>query len=225
MAGTDRLSSPTFPHSRMSRRSRLSRKRAALVLAPLCGAALVAAGANGAYARAGDDGGRFFMPGNLVVSRSVYTGTPGLLQPGVTVLPPGCTSGCATATSDGTYPEVWNNDLADASFGITSPVFLDQITPSGHLINTLRVPDGSGGDGGRGDLLATSFSSKSELALNLSTSGRNLTFMGYQSGPNAIDVSNSNTPAVTDPTNPVPGTNFRLVAQVGVRTGRHLLTA
>ena len=215
MAGTDRLSSPTLKHRRMSRRIRLSRKRAALVLASLCGAALVAAGANGAYARAGDDGGRFFMPGNLVVSRSVYTGTPGLLQPGVTVLPPGCTTGCATATSDGTYPQVWNNDLADASFGITSPVFLDQITPSGHLINTLRVPDGSGGDGGRGDLLATSFSSKSELALNLSTSGRNLTFMGYQSGPNAIDVSNSNTPAVTDPTNPVPGTDFRLVAQVG----------
>jgi hypothetical protein len=114
-----------------------------MALAPLCGAALIAAGANGAYARTSGDGGRF-IPGNLVVSRSVYTGAPGLLQPGVTVLPPGCTSGCATAVSDGAYPQVWNNDLADASFGITSPVFLDQITPSGHLINTLRVPDGSG---------------------------------------------------------------------------------
>jgi hypothetical protein len=193
----------------------ISRKLAALALAPLCGAALVAAGASGAYARTGGDSGRWFLPGNLVVSRSVYIGTPGLLQPGVTILPPGCTTGCATAISDGTYPQVWNNDLADASFGITSPVFLDQVTPSGHLVNTLQVPDGSGRDGGRGDLLATSFSSKSELALNLSTSGRNLTFMGYQSGSNAIDVSNSNTPGVIDPTNPVPGTDFRLVAQVG----------
>jgi hypothetical protein len=216
MAGTDRPSSPKIPRlHRTLRRRWLTRRRAALTLAPLFGAALIAAGANGAYARAGDDGGRFFIPGNLVVSRSVYTGTPGLLQPGVTVLPPGCTSGCATAVSDGTYPQVWNNDLADASFGITSPVFLDQITPSGHLINTLRVPDGSSRSEGRGDLLATSFSSKSELALNLSTSGRNLTFMGYQSGTNEIDVSNSNTPAVLDPTNPVPGTDFRLVAQVG----------
>ena len=216
MARTDQPRSLPSPRlRRTSRRSWLTPRSAALALAPLCGAALIAAGATGAHARTSDDGGRFFIPGNLVVSRSVYTGTAGLLQAGVTVLPPGCTSGCATAVSDGTYPQVFNNDLADASFGITSPVFLDQVTPSGHLINSLRVPDGSGRGGGRSDLLATSFSSKSELALNLSTSGRNLTFMGYQSGTNAIDVSNSNTPAVIDPTNPVPGTNFRLVAQVG----------
>jgi hypothetical protein len=92
----------------------------AMALAPLCGAALLAAGVNGASAGTGDDGGRWFIPGNLVVSRSVYTGTPGLLQSGVTVLPPGCTSGCATAISDGSYPQVWNNDLVDGSFGITS---------------------------------------------------------------------------------------------------------
>src|SRR5262249_3102285 len=145
-----------------------------------CGTALAAAGVSGAYASPSPDGNRWFDPGNLVVSRSVYTGTPGLLQPGVTVLPPGCTSGCATAVSDGSYPQGRKTDLADASFGITSPVFLDQVSPSGQLINTMPVPDGST-DGGRGDLLATSFSSKSELALNLSTSGRYLTFMGYQS--------------------------------------------
>jgi hypothetical protein len=56
---------------------------------------------------------------------------PGLLTPGVTVLPPGCTTGCVTATNDGSYPQVWDNALADGSFGVTSPIFLDQLTPSG----------------------------------------------------------------------------------------------
>ena len=60
----------------------------------------------------------------------------------MTILPPGCTSGCVTATNDGSYPGVFNNDLVDASFGVTSPVFLDQLTPSGRLVSTLRVPDG-----------------------------------------------------------------------------------
>jgi hypothetical protein len=150
---------------------------------------------------------------------SVYQGTPGLLQPGVTVLPPGCTSGCAVASNDGSYPGVWNNDSVDGTFGVTSPILLDQITQSGRLVNTLPVPalSGSGSghqrDGSR-DHMVTSFSSKSELALNLSTSGRDLTFMGYLAQPNALDVSNSNTPGVIDPANPVPGANYRVVGQV-----------
>ena len=193
---------------------RPARWRLALVLALLTAVSLVAGNAAGASANAG--GPSWFRPGNLVVSRSVYEGTPGLLQPGVTVLPPGCTSGCAVANSDGSYPGVWNNAAADASFGVTSPILLDQITPSGSLVNTLPVPALSGGGPGRRDHdhMVTSFSSKSELALNLSTSGRALTFMGYLSQPNAIDVSNSNTPGVIDPTNPVPGANYRVVAQV-----------
>jgi hypothetical protein len=64
-------------------------------------------------------------PGNLLVSRSVYTDDSGIVA-GVTVLPPGCTSGCLKAVAGGTYPEVWNNDLVDPSFGITSKLFLDQ---------------------------------------------------------------------------------------------------
>ena len=62
--------------------------------------------------------------------------------------------------------------------------------------------------------MVTSFSSKSELALNLSTDRNFLTFMGYVSPIEAIDVSNSNTPGVIDPTNPVPKNFFRAVAQV-----------
>jgi len=134
--------------------------------------------------------------------------------PGVTVLPPGCTSGCATANNNAAYPGVWNNDLVDASFGVTSPIVLEQLTPSGHLVNTLRVPTaaGPGKDG-----VVTSFSSKSEMALNLSASGRYVTFMGYLSRPSALDVSNSNTPGDLDATNPVPGQNYRVVGQLDSR--------
>jgi hypothetical protein len=35
------------------------------------------------------------------------------------------------AKYDGSYPEVWNNALADGDFGITSKIFLDQLTLSG----------------------------------------------------------------------------------------------
>ena len=77
--------------------------------------------------------GIFFQPGNLVISRSVYDNNPGTVQVGEP-LPPGCTgqpAGCAgNATYDGTYPLVWNNDLVDGSFGITSRIELDQYTPA-----------------------------------------------------------------------------------------------
>jgi hypothetical protein len=62
-----------------------------------------------------------------------------------------------------------------------------------------------------------SFSSKSEVALNLSTDKRFVTFMGYLAPIDALDVSNSNTPFVIDPTNPVPGQDYRVVAQVDQR--------
>jgi hypothetical protein len=157
----------------------------------------------------------FFVPGNLVVSRSVYTSDPSVVQAGVTQLPPGCTSGCATAVADGGYPEVFDNDLVDPSFGVTSKVFLDQLTPSGSLIDSLEVPNSSqNGVPPTKDQMVTSFSSKSELALNFSTDGRDLTFMGYLAPVGALDVSNTNTPAVVDPTNPVPGSAYRVVADV-----------
>ena len=171
-----------------------------------------------------DARGHELWPGNLLVSRSVYTGRPGLLTPNATVLPPGCVSSCVTATADGTYPYVFNNDLADASFGVTSKILLDQLTPWGARIDTLEVPNSSQwGINRRDDQMVTSFSSKSELALNLSLRGRYVTFMGYLAPVNALDVSNSNTPGVFDPTNPVPGTNPRVVAQLD-RHGRFRFT-
>lgn len=148
-----------------------------------------------------------FIPGNLVVSRSVYMGTASTVMVGQP-LPPNCpaTAKCSSpATNDGTYPLVWNNANADGSFGVTSPIFLDQITTEGTRINTLAVP---------ASMVVTSFSSKSEIALNLTPEGDVLTFMAYVAPVNAIDISNSNTPGVMDPTNPVGESAYRAVVQV-----------
>ena len=157
-----------------------------------------------------------FTPGNLVVSRSVYAGQPSTVTVGQN-LPPGCVPNkankvtCGNATNDGTFPTVFNNAVPDPSFGITSPLFLDQLTPNGTLISTLPVPNDTTGSG---DKLVTSFSSKSEGALHLSTDGNYLAFIDYVSSVNTIDASNSNTPLVVDPTNPVPSSTYRAAATV-----------
>jgi hypothetical protein len=159
-----------------------------------------------------------FFPGNLVVSRSVYDNRASNVTVGE-ILPPNCAStqgGCSAPTgapANGTYPFVFNNDIYDASFGITSRIFLDQITPAGWVLNSIEVPNSlDRGVKSTSDQLVTSFSSKSEIALNLSTDGKYLTFMGYVAPVNAIDVSNSNTPGAIDPTNPVGEEFNRAVA-------------
>jgi hypothetical protein len=162
--------------------------------------------------------GNFFLPGNLVVSRSSYVDT-GSITAGVTVLPPNCSpANCptpATAVTSSAYPYAFNNVTVDASFGITSKIFLDQMTPFGLVFTSLEVPNSSQrGVTGTSDQLVTSFSSKSELALNLSTDGKALTFMGYVAPLGAIDASNANTPGVIDPTDPVGTSNYRAVAQI-----------
>ena len=167
----------------------------------------------------------FFQPGNLVVSRSTYDNNPNNVQVGQ-ILPPNCsqtTGSCAgAATNNGIYPMVFNNALVDGSFGITSAIYLDQYTTGGSLVNTLQVPNTrSIGNALLGDQLVTSFSSKSELALNLSLDGQYLTFMGYVSGTDNLDVSNSNTNQVVDPTNPVGLSYYRAVAQVDVNGNTH----
>jgi hypothetical protein len=174
-----------------------------------------------------------FFPGNLVVSRSVYDNRAGNVTLGE-ILPPNCAStqvGCPApinaaggAVNNGLYPAVFNNVLYDPSFGITSPIYLDQITPSGWLINSLEVPNSlQRGVKSTSDQLVTSFSSKSEIALNLSTDGRYLSFMGYVTSVNTIDASNSNTPGAIDPTNPV-GEEFLRAAATVDRFGRFHFT-
>ena len=117
------------------------------------------------------------------------------------------------AAVNGSYPGVWANETPDPSFGVTSSIFLDQMTPDGVLVNSLEIDPAH---------VVTSFSSKSELALNLSTDRTKVTFMGYVgSGINVLDVSNSNTVSPTngafstvDPTNPVTSSYNRGVAQI-----------
>ena len=114
------------------------------------------------------DDGRFeFKSGTLVLSRSVYEGKASTITIGET-LPLGCQGGttgltvqvpladgsgtvgvavpCGVASDNGEYPNlndthnVWNNSGSDGSFGITSPILLDDITTSGELLGTLPVP-------------------------------------------------------------------------------------
>jgi hypothetical protein len=143
----------------------------------------------------------------------------------------------ATTTTDLTKPFPANNPAGvvttgDGSFGVSSQIFLDNLSDDGHLFGTLPIPT---------NLIVTSFSSKSELALNRSVDGKSITFMGYVGGVGCgnstasplshmaaglLDVSASNTPGICDPTNPVitsyeptpgsivPTAYYRAVAEV-----------
>jgi hypothetical protein len=188
-----------------------ARRRAYRWVAGMGCALVMGAGASAAQAAGWHDGnghhGTPIIPGNLLLATSEYV-TPDI-QSGVTQLPPGCqtapTGSCASAVADGEYPFSFNNDSVDAFFGITSPVFLDELTPWGQNVGTIPVPD---------DQFVTSFSSKSELALSLSPEGRYVSFVGYAARPAQIDVSNANTPGVFDPGNGDVGPYYRVVAQL-----------
>ena len=203
-----------------------------------------------------------FVPGSIVVSGTVYTGNASTVIPGE-ALPFGClntgpitnptpatvnvpllpadqtakatttavTVTCGYASDNGEYPNlfdthnVWNNANTDGNFGVSSPIVLWDLSSLGFELGALQVPSNQ---------IVTSFSSKSELALNRSADGRSLTFMGYRGGPgcpsltldsstniltqgtnvgpesptaaNLLDVSASNTPGLCDPTNPAVAT-------------------
>jgi hypothetical protein len=227
-----------------------------MVVAVLVGGITVALVAGLKVGRADEDHRRFhFAPDSLVLTRSVYVGNADTVTIGED-LPPGCAGGangttnvnvptttagvsvsvavpCGIASDNGEFPNlhdnhnVWNNAGSDGSFGITSPIFLDNLSEDGWVLDTLPIPT---------HMMVTSFSSKSELALNRSVDGKSLTFMGYHGGPgcrgnpvsptaaNLIDVSASSTPAICDPTNPVissstkapivPTAYYRAVAEV-----------
>ena len=147
-----------------------------------------------------------FDAGNLIVSKTVYqnVGDVSSLTVGA-ALPFG-----GTAAGDGSFANVFKNETPDPSFGVASAIFLDQLTTSGSLVSTLAIDSSQ---------MTTSFASKSELALNVSTDGSAVTFMGYKAAAGKIDVSNSNTAAVNDPTNAVTATYQRAVGQVNLNTG------
>jgi len=164
--------------------------------------ALAAAGA----AHAGD----FIHSDSLLISTTTYedvVAAAGLVA-GVTAIPGG------TAVSNGDLNTVWNNASVDASFGVTSPITIEDLSPT----NAAAVLSTKTFDTSQ---IVTSFSSKSELGLNIvqTPTGPVVTFMGYApggggyptTGAGALDVSNSDTTAYSDPTNPVTmfyGTNY-----------------
>jgi hypothetical protein len=171
---------------------------------------LVGSGAAAAFVHVSTavaDDSFFLRPGSLIISSSNYEGGIGAVA-SLVVGTPLANTNTATiaAVSDNNYVTVWNNDTVDASFGVTSPIFLTAVDPnSGRVLNRLSVPTSQ---------VVTSFSSKSELALHLGHDerGNHLVFVGYaNAGVGALDVSNSDAVAGQDPTNPVSfafGSNY-----------------
>lgn len=165
-------------------------------------------------------------PSNLIVSGTTYAdvGQAAQLKAGSS-LAPGTAGGTYTsAIANGQFQNVFQNAGADASFGVTSQVFLQNYSAG----TTYQIDPGA---------VVGSFSSKSELAINVSSDGSALTFMAYNptqsfsstgtsgitsvttGGSNnlgLLDISNSNTPGLIDPTNGVNAQAYRTVTQVSL---------
>jgi hypothetical protein len=161
--------------------------------------------------------------GDLIVSSSTYTDTGFIAG---TALPynasgTGTTStlntvaGSAFCANANCSSNVWNNVTADANFGITSGIYLQNVnTSTGKVDNTVNFTQLATNAGIN---LATSFSSKSELAINLSPDGSSLTFMGYNATVGQFDVSNSNTPGSLEPGNTdIQTATYRAVGQISL---------
>src|ERR1700678_2948980 len=145
----------------------------------------------------------------LLISTTTYqdVGEVASLVPGASLLPGANAGQTSTAVSNGNLNTVWNNEVGDPSFGVTSAISLSDlnVNTGAVLASTTLNPS----------IVSTRFSSQSELGLNLTktSSGYVATFMGYAGGGvGNIDVSNSDTTAYKDTTNPVtsffaPGAN------------------
>jgi len=174
-----------------------------VTLVGAAGALAVAAG-SGTAAHAASSNSNKVKAGDLLVSGTIYM-APNIVA-GTTQLPPGCApANCVTATAGSAFPQVFNNANADASFGTTSQIFLDELTTDGRPNGRIMINPND---------MATSFSSKSELAVNLSPDGKYVTWLGYAAKPGNVDVSNSSTPGEPDPENPIPATYYRAVGQL-----------
>ncbi len=137
---------------------------------------------------------------SLIISSTSYDRTQGAvasLTVGTTQLANSATA-TTSAIAGNDYLSVWNNESADASFGVTSAIQLTDVDPtSDTVLSKVTVPTNQ---------VVTSFPSKSELGLHVSTdgSGAHLVFVGYAgAGVGALDVSNSDAVPGQDPTNPV----------------------
>jgi hypothetical protein len=161
---------------------------------------------------------------DLIVSSATYT-DPGFLvgaalpnSGGVTAI-----NSSAFCSSANCSSNVWNNDSVDANFGITADIVLQNInTTTGAVDNTVNVTQIAAAAGVN---LVTSFSSKSELAINTSLTGTSLTFMGYNTTAGQLDISNSNTPDSIEPgnTDTAPAT-YRAVGDISFANNALLVT-
>src|ERR1022692_321633 len=93
-----------------------------------------------------------FLPGNIIFTETDYAGTASTVTVGQAL------SGGTVATNDGSFPNVFKNEAADASFGVTSPIYVKQMTSSGTVTSSYAV---------NSSVMTSSFASKSELALNV----------------------------------------------------------
>jgi PEP-CTERM motif len=168
-----------------------------------CSALALAAAADRAHA------GDFIGGDTLLISTTTYqdVGEVANLVAGVSQLPGANAGQTSTAVSNGNLNSVWNNETGDPSFGVTSAIGISDLNAKTGAVLASKTLDPS--------IVSTSFSSKSELGLNLTktSAGYTATFMGYAGGGvGNLDVSNSDTTAFKDTTNPVtsffaPGAN------------------
>ncbi|WP_432890039.1 ExeM/NucH family extracellular endonuclease [Kribbella sp. CA-245084] len=84
-------------------------------------------------------------------------------------------------------------DGSGALSGAAAPVFLDEYTSAGTLVQTIPLPTGSAGANRR---LTMSGSATSEGALALSADGRFLTLAGYDADPGTAGVASTTTSTV-----------------------------
>ncbi len=145
----------------------------------------------------------FIAPGSLLISTTSYlnTGVVATLVAGSSQLAGPTAGTTVTAVSNGQFATVFNNDTVDGSFGVTSGITLTDIDTYSKTVNSTLAIDPN--------IVSTSFSSKSELSLNIArtSAGPVATFMGYAGGGlGNLDVSNSDTTAYRDNTNPVTTT-------------------
>ena len=115
----------------------------------------------------------------------------------------------AQAVAPGTFPYIFNNDGPDGSFAVNTPIDLWDVSLGGQPLGTVHVPTNE---------KTTSFSSKSELAINLSTDGQSVSFSGYDAPVGTFDASNSNTPGTIDASNPdLAGPFYRVAGNLNSR--------
>ncbi len=154
--------------------------------------------------------------GDLIVSSATYI-DPGFAAGSALPISTGATAsaGSAFCTTSNCSGNVWNNDGVDANFGITAGITLQDVNAStGNVDNTVDLTALAAAQGIN---LVTSFSSKSELALNVSADNSSITFMGYNTTPGQLDISNSNTPGIIEPGNTDIATpTFRTIGQISL---------